>query len=390
MYLSVQADAADGVSPRVADCLRDNRTETPFLVIDLERVARRYAQVQRARGPVACSYAVKANPHPQVLARLAAAGACFDVASPREIRQCLEAGAAPADLSYGSTLKKERDIAYAHRCGVGMFACDSHEELEKIARAAPGARVFCRLMVESTGAQWPLARKFGCDEAQAEAILARAPALGLVPYGLSFHVGSQMLDVAQWESGIAAARRVWDRLAARGIAVELLNLGGGLPARNSPDTPTPEMFGVALNDALARHFADLRHQVRPIAEIGRAIVADAGVLQTEVVLVSRRPADAPRRWVYLDVGVFHGLAETIDEAVRYPIATPHDGKPSEPVVIAGPTCDSFDVIYERAGYSLPLDLATGERIQLLNTGAYTYSYSAVEFNGFPPLQAICV
>ena len=136
-------------------------------------------------------YAVKANPAPEILSLLAGLGSCFDTASVPEIEMALAAGATPDRISFGNTIKKERDIARAHALGVSLFAVDSDEEVEKVARAAPGAQVFCRILTDGAGAEWPLSRKFGCEPAMAVDVLMRAHALGLSAYGISFHVGSQ-------------------------------------------------------------------------------------------------------------------------------------------------------------------------------------------------------
>ncbi len=124
-----------------------------------------------------------------------------------------------------------------------------------------------------------------------------------------------------------------------------------------------------------------------IAEPGRYLVADAGVMQTEVVLVARKAAYDEQRWVYLDVGMFGGLAETMGEAIRYRLRTPHDGGSTGPVVLAGPTCDSADILYQHYSYQLPLALEPGDRVDVLSAGAYTTTYSTVGFNGFAPLAA---
>ena len=114
------------------------------------------------------------------------------------------------------------------------------------------------------------------------------------------------------------------------------------------------------------------------------------MIQAEVVLVSRKGGSDQRRWVYLDVGKFHGLAETMDEAIKYRLTTPHDGEATSPVVLAGPTCDSADILYEKADYRLPTALKAGDKVCILATGAYTTTYSAVAFNGFPPLASVCI
>lgn len=363
----------------------------PVLVVDLSVVEWNYRALARALPDTAIYYAIKANPDPAILDRLSLLGARFDVASPGEIDACLTRGIAAERLSYGNTIKKERDIAYAHAVGVPLFAFDSEAELAKIARAAPGAEVFCRILTSGDGADWPLSRKFGCSPAMVEDLLRQAVTLGLTPRGVSFHVGSQQADLSQWDTALAEVAALFDRLDADGITLDLVNLGGGFPARYRDEVAAIDAYGQAIEAALARHFNG--RSIVTVAEPGRGLVGDAGVIRAEVVLVSRKgedtTADEPR-WVYLDIGKFSGLAETMDEAIKYRLTTAKDHGPAGPVVVAGPSCDSADTLYENAGYTLPLDLAAGDEVLILATGAYTSTYASVGFNGFPPLEVVCV
>jgi len=333
-------------------------------------------------------YAVKANPAPEVVGALKDLGSSFDVASRNEIDLCLGRGIAADNISYGNTIKKERDIAYAYEKGVRLFAFDSLPELEKLSRVAPGARVFCRILVECTGADWPLSRKFGCAPEMAVELLRQARGMGLDPYGVSFHVGSQQTDLTQWDSAIGRAAKMFSALAETDINLRMINVGGGFPAKYRGDVPAVVSYANAVMTAMTAHFGNNLPDM--IIEPGRSIVGDAGVIQSEVVLISKKSANDPKRWVYLDVGKFGGLAETMDEAIKYRIKTPADGGPRGPVVIAGPTCDSADILYERTVYRLPLELKVGDRVEILSTGAYTSSYSAVNFNGFTPLKTYCI
>ena len=363
--------------------------EGPRLAMELRRVDEAYRALERGLGDVAMYYAVKANPHPAVIARLAALGAAFDAASRGEIQRCLDLGVAPERISFGNTVKREADIAWAASNGVRLFAFDALEELEKIARAAPGAGVFGRLRVDDLTADLPLAGKFGCSGEMLETLLMRADALGLSPRGLSFHVGSQMSDPAAWRRTIAEVARIWRRLGMRGAPLELLNIGGGFPAAYGPKAVDLEAYGAEVRAAIADAFGSAAPRLI-MAEPGRGLVAEAGVLEAEVLLVSRKSESDPRRWVYLDVGRYGGLAETEGEAIRYPILTDRDGGPTGPCSLAGPTCDSVDVIYERAPVELPLDLKAGDRVRLLGAGAYIATYASQWFNGFEPMREIVV
>jgi ornithine decarboxylase len=378
---------ATEISPRLRRFLDDQRPPTPCLVLDLEVVVDRYRELRAALPEATVYYAVKANPEPAMLRALVRAGSSFDVASPGEIDVALAAGA-PADrLSYGNTIKKQRDIAYAYRRGVRLFAFDSLAELEKLAVAAPGASVFCRILATGEGADWPLSRKFGCEPAMAADLLQVAAALGLDPCGVSFHVGSQQRDPDRWDAPVAQASALFETLAAAGIPLRLVNLGGGFPAQYQAAVPGIDRYAQAIGDAVRRHFGSTTPDL--IVEPGRYLAGDAGVLCTEVVLVSRKAYGEARRWVFLDAGVFGGLAETLGEAIKYRIVTSVDGGPAGPVVIAGPTCDSMDVLYQSYEYHLPEALEAGDRVLFLSAGAYTRSYCSVGFNGFEPLPVFC-
>lgn len=378
------------MTEKIVRFLDETCPPTPCLVVDLDVVADRHRRLSEALPVADIYYAMKANPAPEIISMLIRAGANFDVASPAEIDLCLGLGADPATLSYGNTIKKERDIAHAFERGVRLYAFDSEAELHKLARAAPGARVFCRLLVNNHGAEWPLSRKFGCDPAMARDLLLEAGELGLEPYGISFHVGSQQTNVQAWDKAVGEGAAVFESLETAGIELGLVNLGGGLPAQYRTPIEAVDTYGREVMHAMTRHFGN--NLPRMIIEPGRYLVADAGILQSEVILISRKSYDDPTRWVYLDVGRFNGLAETEGEAIRYPVVTDYglghdDTKPRGPVVLAGPTCDSADILYEKSGYEMPLDLAVGDKVQIMATGAYTTTYSSVGFNGFQPLQS---
>lgn len=371
------------VPARIERFLTGEEPPTPCLVIDLDVVEERYRALAAALPEAEVYYAVKANPSPGVLARLAALGSRFDVASPAEIGLCLGAGVDPGRISYGNTVKKRRDIELAFAAGVRLFVVDSEEELGKVAAAAPGSTVLVRVLVSGEGADWPLSHKFGCEPDMAVDLLVQAATLGLVPAGVSFHVGSQQKRPEMWDPAIELAGSVVRQARAAGVAVDVVNLGGGFPARYTPDVPEIEAYGTAIRDAVGRHLGDL--PVRILCEPGRYVVGDAGVLRAEVVLVSRKRYGDEHRWVFLDIGRFGGLAETENEAIRYPLVTSCAG-PVGPVVLAGPTCDSVDVLYERTRYELPLTLSEGDTVDILAAGAYTAAYASAGFNGFGPLQ----
>ncbi len=355
-------------------------TDTPYLELDVRQAVGRFSELAGAFPGTAVHYAVKANPHPDLLAALAAAGCRFDVASPTEVRAALRAGARAETLLYSHPVKRRDHVLEAAALGVRLFVVDSESEVAKIADAAPGSAVLCRLVTSGEGSDWPLSRKYGCATFEAVQVLGVAADLGLDAAGVCFHVGSQQREPEAWSTPIGAAAEVFDVLRRRGVRPWLLDLGGGFPAVYDEGCRPVSSYGAAIEHELTEAFGN--HRPRTIIEPGRGVVGDAGTIVSTVVAVVHR---AGVRWVYLDVGVFTGLVETLDESIRYRVRTSADGGPCGPCVLAGPTCDSTDVLYEDRPVELPLDLAEGDEVRLLSAGAYTTTCSSVGFNGFAPL-----
>ncbi|AAS11598.1 type III PLP-dependent enzyme [Treponema denticola] len=362
--------------------------ETPCVVINLKTIKKNYQKLRENFPYADIFYAIKANPHEEIISMLNEMGSCFDIASRYELDKVLKLGVSPERLSYGNTIKKAKDIAYFYEKGVRMFATDSKDDLKNIAQFAPGSRVYVRILVENTtSADWPLSRKFGCHPDMAYDLCIQARDSGLIPYGISFHVGSQQRDIGQWNDAIAKTKYLMDSLEEEEeIKLEMVNMGGGFPA--SYVTPANDLSEYASE--ISRYLEDDFGEERPriILEPGRSLVGDSGILVTEVVMISRKNNTALFRWVYLDTGLFNGLIETLNESLKYPIITDKDEgcKKWGEVVLAGPTCDSMDIMYEDYKYSLPTNLKPGDRVYFLTTGAYTSSYASVEFNGFPPIK----
>ena len=372
------------MTARIREYLKNRKDEGPCLVLDIDVVRDNYLAFAKTLPDTRVYYAVKANPAPEVLKLLVELGSCFDVASVGETEMVLAAGCTADRISYGNTIKKESEIATAFRLGVTLFAIDCEAEVEKVARAAPGSRVICRIHCDGSGSEWPLSRKFGCEPDYAADILELAHRRGLVPHGISFHVGSQQHNIEAWDRALASTAGIFRSCAERGITLNTVNLGGGFPAKYLRKTPKLESYGKAIFRALRRHFGNQIPET--IIEPGRGLVGNAGMIEAEVVLIAKRSPEDEVRWVYLDIGKFHGLAETIDESIRYPIRTTHDRDEMAPCIIAGPTCDSVDVLYEKNPYPLPVSLAIGDKVLIEATGAYTTTYSSVGFNGYPPLR----
>ena len=358
---------------------------TPRLELDVDRALDGYDALARTLPGTAVHYAVKANPHPALLGALVRAGGRFDVASRAETEACLAAGAVPDDLIYSHPVKRREDVLSAARCGVRLFVVDSPEETRKVAEAAPGARVLCRLVTSGEGSDWPLSRKFGSSTSESVAVLRLAASLGLDPAGVSFHVGSQQRDPLAWRAPIEASAQIFETVRAHGLRPQLVDLGGGFPAAHEGGAPALHSYAAAIHAFLGRAFGSDRPDT--LIEPGRGVVGDAGTVVTRVIGVLRR---GDVRWVYVDGGVFSGLMETLGEAIRYRVDTPGVEGPTEPCVLAGPTCDSADVMYERVPVHLPVALAEGDEVRLLSAGAYTSCYSTVGFNGFDPLPTVLV
>lgn len=343
---------------------------TPALVLDRSVLLANHRALVEALPEAALYYAIKANAHPEVVAALAEAGCGFEVASLAELQLALRGGARADQIISSNSIKRPDLLEGAAALGVDRFAFDSEDELQKIARYAPGSRVYCRVVVDNSGSDWPLSRKFGVPVEDAVPMLMDAAALGLEPHGLSFHVGSQCRDASSWRRAMESCAPAWAEARRRGLPLELLNLGGGFPVRHLKETPTWAAIGAEIRAAAAELFPP---DVRLVVEPGRALVGGAAVLVASVIGKARRGEE---RWLYLDVGVFNGLMESIG-GLGYELRTERPG-PTSPHVLAGPSCDSMDVI--ATDVELP-ELEVGDRVYVMNAGAYTLSYAS-SFNGF--------
>jgi ornithine decarboxylase len=354
---------------------------TPFLAGDLGMLAARFHDFTAAMPRVRPFYAVKCNSVTDVLQTAATTGAGFEIASLGELRLLEAIGVDPADVLYSNTVKPGSHIDGAAEAGVWRFAADSEGELDKIARHAPGSAVYVRVRVDDSGSVFPLSRKFGAEAHHARALLQRAKELGLQPYGLTFHVGSQCVATSAWVQAIASVGRLMRQLRSDGIRIEMLNLGGGFPAQYGDPVPSISQVGAVVNRALD----DLLPYEPALiaAEPGRHMVAETAVMVTTVL---GREERAGEEWLYVDVGAYNGLMETQQTVGqwRFPLwssRTDHGAVPHIPYTVTGPTCDSADTMFY--GASLPSTMAEGDHLYVASAGAYTLSYAS-HFNGFPP------
>ena len=372
---------------RVETYIRQTTFDRPTLVIDVDHVEAQFHALKAGLGHARIHYAVKANPQREIIERLVELGSGFDAASRAEVELCLSLGARPENISFGNTVKKARDIEFAYHAGVTLFAADAEEELEKIAEFAPGAQIYIRLIVDASQADWPLSRKFGCGRDKTIEPLDMARDLGLDPVGLSFHVGSQTKQAEMWIETLDQVATTWAAAKEAGHELSLLNIGGGFPAYYGEAIQRPTAYAARVMELIEQRFGHVAHVM---AEPGRGLVAEAGAIAAEVLLVSKKSHNDLHRWVYLDIGKFSGLAETMDEAIRYQFLTPRDHEATGPCILAGPSCDSADVLYEKRPVELPLSLRSGDQIIIRNCGAYTSTYASVGFNGFPPLDVAVI
>jgi len=345
---------------------------TPFLEIDLDRVRRNYHGIKKVFGErVEIFYAVKANRDSRILKALHEEGSGIDVASMTEIKLGIEAGFDPKDMAFSNPIKAPREIEMAYNLGVRLFGADSDEEIRKLGKFAPGSDVYARIDVPNKGSVWPLSGKFGVEKHEAKHLLVEAKRAGLNPVGVTFHVGSQCLNPENWATAIDFSREVFDACRDEGITLSILNLGGGLPAMESmTNPPSVEEIGKGIMARIDAHFDP---SVRILIEPGRNLVATAGTLTASVI------GEAVRRgehWLYLDLGVYNGLME-IHEKFPYEVQTDHGDREKRAYVLAGPTCDSVDVIFH--DITLPR-LTIGDKVHFMNAGAYTTGYD--RYNGF--------
>jgi ornithine decarboxylase len=368
------------------EVLRRVDHETPYFICDLDTIRDRYRLLGTCLPGIECFYALKCNPATEVLQTLAQLGASFEIASLGELQLLQAQAIEPADVIYSNTVKPPAHVAAAHEAGVWRFAFDGEGELHKLAEHAPGAAVYVRLRVDDTTSIFPLSRKFGASALDAHQLLITARDLGLRPYGVTFHVGSQCTSASAWRQALTSVGRLLSTLLDDGIELEMLNLSGGFPARYTDPVPTiGEIAGAiwpALNALLP--YVPSKLAVEP----GRFLVAESAVLAAGVI---GREVRAGENWIYLDVGAYNGLIETRQATHwTYPLWSSrpdHAIAPQEVFTVTGPTCDSSDTLFPSA--RLPSTLEVGDVIYFGTVGSYTLSYGS-SFNGFPPPASLFV
>jgi len=364
---------------------------TPIYVVSREKVRENFKRLDEGLPAVKFFYAMKANPCHEILQTLVAAGAGFDVASKGEILAAVAAGADPKeDLIFADTVKDPKQIEYAHSIGLDDFTFDNPSEITQIARHAPGAKVHLRIVVSNEGSVAHLSHKFGADIEDAVPLLLAARDQGLVPRGISFHVGSQCLDAQRYVEALNTTRGIFDDAAKVGIQLKTIDIGGGFPVHYIDEDIDIE----GMCRTIRQHYRKLFGQgsgrtCHLMAEPGRAIVGDAMILVTKVISESVRQG---RNWLYFDDGTYGSFMEVLLYKMNFPWRTNTHG-PETPYVLAGPTCDSIDVFSrDIKGEICTVDLPEMHLDDLLiagSMGAYTFSEST-RFNGFEPPKFVFV
>ena len=354
---------------------------TPLYIVSRAKILENFHLLDRCLPAVTLFYAVKANPHEGILRTLKSAGAGFDVASRGEIMDAVNAGANPReDLIFADTVKDPKHIAHAFDIGLDDFTFDNRSEISQIARHAPGANVHVRIVVSNKGSVAHLSKKFGAEIKDAVPLLLEARDQGLSPRGVSFHVGSQCLEVQRYVDALDQVRGIFDEAANQGLILEMIDIGGGFPVRyENEDIDIEGMCGV-----IDRHYGKLfGPEIKLVAEPGRVIVGDAVILVTKVISEARRKG---KNWLYFDDGTYGSFMEVLLYQMKFPLRTNTTG-PTHKYILAGPTCDSIDVFSrDRKGHVSEVELPEMHLDDLLiagSMGAYTYSEST-RFNGFEP------
>jgi len=360
---------------------------TPIYVVSRSQIVANYRRLDACLPAVTLFYAVKANPHPGILEILADIDAGFDVASQGEIEAALAAGAdAREGLIFADTVKIPHHIAHATATGLDDFTFDNRSEITQIARYAPGANVHVRIRVSNEGSVAHLSEKFGSPPADAVPLLRAARDQGLTPRGVSFHVGSQCLEVGRYLEALDLVRDIFDQAHREGIELEMVDIGGGFPVRYLDE----EIDITAMGRTISTYYEALFGEgVQLVAEPGRAIVGDAAILATRVISESVRDG---LNWLYFDDGTYGSFLEVLLYKMKFPLKGLTDG-PLTPYVLAGPTCDCIDVFSrDERGEVCTVELPEMHLDDLLvagSMGAYTYSEST-RFNGFAPPKFVYI
>ncbi len=353
--------------------------KTPFFLFSEKKIINNFNQFKKLFPNSSIYYAMKANSEPVILKILSDAGSGFEVASSSELDMLKKIKVPAEKIIYGTSVKSTIHIKECFKYGVKRYACDSLPELEKIAACAPGSKVYIRSVTNDSGSVFKFSSKFGAETASIIPLLQRAKELGLYPYGISFHVGSQASDSEAWANTLVSLRSIIQDLIDMGIKLDVLNLGGGYPCRYLSSANAPTLKEIAK--LTLKQYKKLPYEPKLILEPGRGIIADTGIMVASVIArVERRGST----WLFLDGGCYNGLFEAMayQGSTRYLITSMRPVKNSgeSSFAIAGPTGDSPDVITREV--LLPSDIDVGDKLVIHDTGAYSIGMTS-RFNGFP-------
>jgi ornithine decarboxylase len=357
--------------------------ETPCLVVDLNIIKQNYKNMTECFKDIDIFYAIKANSDTNIIKTLMELGSKFETSSLNEVKILLTLGVKPENIVNSAPYRKEIYLQKMYKMGIRMFVYDTEEELEKFKRSAPEAELFLRVDVDNTGSDWPLSMKFGVEPKDAVELIKKAHEMNIKVLGTTFHVGSQCLNLENWEKALTQMKNIHDECKQSGINLEMINLGGGIPIKHLKEIPNVKLTAEKIKSLVEEKFSPIP---KMIIEPGRGLVGNAGIMIAEVI--SKRKYKG-QTWIYLDIGVFHGMMETI-EGFDYEILTEKDVEAEEQgqkvlddekesYVIAGPSCDGVDVMFKDGKIMSKVEV--GDKVYIINAAAYTISYASL-FNGY--------
>ena len=366
---------------KVLRYLDKEHNETPFLLVDSDKVREKTSMIGSHIKNSKVFYAVKANPGGEILNFLNKLKMGFEISSEGELEILSSLGVEPERIISSNPVKSLKFLKMAATYGIKYFAFDSAEEVNKLSQFVPHCNVYIRLSVPNEGSEWPLSKKFGVELDEAAILLTYAKDMGLNPVGITFHVGSQCTEIYSWNIALDKAKVLWDMAERNRITLNLLNIGGGYPIKYTKNVVSIETIEKNVNSLIYERFPkDVEIHIEP----GRAVVGDAGILVTSVIGKARRTDED---WIYIDVGVFNGLMESVGGIkYSYVVENHKHQRLNKRWTIAGPSCDSFDVIDNNVTLPEP---NIGNLILILSSGAYTVSYAS-EFNGFSIPKTILI
>jgi len=370
----------NGVEGLIRTMLKKHRT--PLMILRRPVLKKQLERFRKALPMVQPYYAIKANPNIEVIRFFANLGANFDVASAAEMRLVLKQGVSPTRIIFANTIKRAEDIKSARACRVRLMTFDNEPELYKMARYYPGSKVLVRIKVANRGSVVELSLKFGADADQAGYLLRKAKSLGLIPMGVSFHVGSQSKNVENYLQALELAAGIFSEAAEEGLRLQMVDIGGGFPIQHFDNEIgiNFERMAVQIRQQIRSLFSK---DVRFIAEPGRFLVGPAGILATQVI---GRTFRNNKNFYYLNDGIYQDFSGMVFDHCRYEFKTLRRGQKFLST-LAGPTCDSFDTLSTAA--EIP-ELYVGDVVYVKNIGAYSCASAAADFNGFAPAKQVLV